>query len=58
LNQLSQEPHPSSEATEYILPPKAVRQFVDPEITDQQLMDQGIVLVNVVRITVNLQLVE
>jgi hypothetical protein len=58
LNQISQEPHSASEAIEYILPRKAVRQFVDADITNQRLMDQGIVLVNAVRIALNLQLVE
>lgn len=58
LNQISQEPHSASEAIEYILPRRAVRQFIDAEITNQRLMDQGIVLVNAVRIGLNLQLVE
>ncbi len=58
LNQISQEPHSASEAIEYILPRKAVRQFADAEITNQRLVDQGIVLVNTVRIALNLQLVE
>ncbi len=58
LNQISQEPQTASEAIEYILPQKAVRQFVDAEITNQQLLDQGVVLVNAERIALNLQLVE
>jgi hypothetical protein len=58
LNHISQEPDSASEAIEYILPRKGVRQFADAEITNQQLLDQGIVLVNAVRIGLNLQLVE
>lgn len=58
LNQLAPEPHASSEAIEFICPRKAVRQFANAEITNQQLIDQSIVLVNGVRIALNLQLVE
>ena len=48
----------ASHAIEYVLSRKAVRQFVDAEIANQQLMDQGIVMVNALRIELNLQLVE
>ena len=58
VNQLAAEPHPSSEAAEFVIPLKGLRQFVDAEITNQQLIDQSIVLVNGVRIALNLQLVE
>jgi hypothetical protein len=58
LNQLGADPRGSSEAIEFIFPRKAVRQFVEAEITNQQLIDQSVVLVNGVRITLNLQLVE
>jgi hypothetical protein len=58
LNQLSPEPHASSEAIEFICPRKAALQFANAEITNQQLIDQSIVLVNGVRVALNLQLVE
>ncbi len=58
LNQLAPGPKGSSEAIEFICPRKALRQFADAEITNQQLIDQSVVLVNGVRIALNLQLVE
>jgi hypothetical protein len=58
LNQLGSEPAASSEAIEFICPRSALRQFVDADITNQQLIDESIVLVNGVRIALNLQLVE
>ncbi len=58
LNQLGPEPRGSSEAIEYISPRKVLQQFVNAEITGQQLIDQSVVLVNGVRIALNLQLVE
>ncbi len=58
LNQLAAAPHPLSEAIEFICPRKAARQFADAEITNQQLIDQSVVLVNGVRVALNLQLVE
>lgn len=51
-------PSGSSEAVEFALPLKALRQFVDADITNQQMLDQSIVLVNGVRIALNLQQVE
>lgn len=48
----------SSEAIEFVLPLKALRQFLDADITNQQLLDQSVVLVNGVRIALNLQQVE
>lgn len=58
LNKLSPMAKGTSEAIEYICPRTAVKQFVNAEITNQQLLDQSVVLVNGVRIALNLQLVE
>jgi hypothetical protein len=58
LNQFGTDAHSSSEAIEFICPRIALRQFVDADITNQQLIDQSVVLVNGVRIALNLQLVE
>jgi hypothetical protein len=58
LNQLAAAPKPASEAVEFVLPLKPLRQFVDAEITNQDLINQSVVLVNGVRIALNLQLVE
>lgn len=48
----------SSEAVEYVLPLIGLRQFVDAEITNQELINRSIVIVNGVRIALNLQQVE
>ncbi len=58
LNQLGPNPRGSSEAIEYVFPRKVLQQFVNAEITGQQVIDQSVVLVNGVRIALNLQLVE
>ena len=58
LNKLSPTAKETSEAIEFICPRSALKQFVNAEITNQQLLDQSIVLVNGVRIALNLQLVE
>jgi hypothetical protein len=58
LNKLSPAAKETSEAIEFICPRKALKQFVNAEISNQQLLDQSIVLVNGVRIALNLQLVE
>jgi hypothetical protein len=58
LNQFGRDPQASSEAVEYISPRKALAQFANAEITGQQLIDETVVLVNGVRISLNLQLVE
>jgi hypothetical protein len=58
LNQLVSDTRTSSEAIEFISPRRALRQFVDADITNQQLMDDSIVLVNGVRIALNLQTAE
>jgi hypothetical protein len=47
-----------SEALEYLCPKSVARQFVNSEITNQELIDKSQVLVNGVRIALNLQLVE
>jgi hypothetical protein len=58
LNKIAPGAKGASEAIEFICPRNALRQFVNAEITNQQLLDQGVVLVNGVRIALNLQLVE
>jgi hypothetical protein len=58
LNDLASKPKPSSEAVEFICPLAPLRKFVDAEITNQDLINQSIVLVNGVRIALNLQQVE
>jgi hypothetical protein len=45
----------SSETAEFICPVKALRSFTADDITSQELINQSIVLVNGVRITLNLQ---
>ena len=47
-----------SEAIEFVLPKNLAQQFADSEITNQTLIDKSQVLVNGVRIALNLQLVE
>ena len=58
LNKLSPGAKGASEAIEFICPRATLKQFVNAEITNQQLLDQSIILVNGVRIALNLQLVE
>jgi hypothetical protein len=58
LNKLSPGAKGTSEAIEFICPRSALKQFVNLEITNQQLLDQSVILVNGVRIALNLQLVE
>jgi hypothetical protein len=58
INQLGPGPKGASEAVEFICPRTALRQFADAEMTNQQLIDQSVVLVNGVRVALNLQLVE
>lgn len=48
----------SSEAVEFIFPIRIARQFTASEITNQNLIDAGVVLVNGVRISLNLAQVE
>ena len=47
-----------SEAIEYLLPKTLAQKFANSEITNQELIDKGQVLVNGVRIALNLQMVE
>jgi hypothetical protein len=47
-----------SEAIEFLLPRNLSQKFANSEITNQELIDKGQVLVNGVRIALNLQLVE
>jgi len=58
LNKLSPTAKETSEAIEFICPRNTLKQFVNAEITNQQLLDQSVVLVNGVRVALNLQLVE
>ncbi len=58
LNKLSPTAKGTSEAIEFICPRSALTKFVNAEITNQELLDHSIVLVNGVRIALNLQLVE
>jgi hypothetical protein len=58
LNDLSSKPGHSSEALEFAFPLKPLRQFVNAEITNQELINQSVVLVNGVRIALDLQRVE
>jgi hypothetical protein len=57
LNRLGNEKD-SSEAIEFVCPVKAIRAFVDDEMTSQGLINQSIVLVNGVRIELHLEVVE
>jgi hypothetical protein len=47
-----------SEAIEFLLPQKLTQEFANSDITNQELLDKGQVLVNGVRIALNLQLAE
>jgi hypothetical protein len=58
LNELGPDAQSSSEAVEYISSRNALRRFVSAEITGQQLIDESVVLVNGVRIALNLQSAE
>ena len=58
LNKLAPGGKATSEAIEFICPRAALKKFVEAEITNQQLLDQSFILVNGVRISLNLQLVE
>jgi len=57
LNRLGNEKD-ASEAVEFICPLKPIRSFVEGGITSQDLIDQSLVLVNGVRISLHLELVE
>jgi hypothetical protein len=58
LNQFERDAQASSEAVEYISPRKALAEFANAAITGQQLIDQSVVLVNGVRIALDLQSAE
>jgi hypothetical protein len=58
INDLASKPSPASEAVEFICPLKPLRQFADADITNQELVNQSVVLVNGVRIALNLAQVE
>jgi hypothetical protein len=58
LNDLTGTAGHSSEAVEFVCPLSAIRKFADADITNQELINQSIVLVNGVRINLNLQQVE
>lgn len=58
LNTLTASSGRSSEALELISPLSALRQFANAEITNQELVNQSVVMVNGVRIAINLQQVE
>jgi hypothetical protein len=47
-----------SEAIEFLLPKNLAQKFVNSEITNQELLDKGQVLINGVRIALNLQMAE
>jgi hypothetical protein len=47
-----------SEAIEFLLPKDLSQKFANSEITNQELLDKGQILVNGVRIALNLQLAE
>jgi hypothetical protein len=58
LNDLTGTAGHSSEAVEFVCPLKAIRKFADADITNQELINQSVILVNGVRINLNLQQVE
>ena len=58
LDEFSRSASSSSEALEFICPVGPLRQFADAEITNQDLINQSVILVNGVRIALNLQQVE
>lgn len=58
LSQVDSSDQPSSEALEFFFPLAALERFAKSEITNQDLINQGAVLVNGVRISLDLQRVE
>jgi hypothetical protein len=58
LTEFSDKTATSSEAIEFICPIGPLRQFSDADITNQNLIDQSVVLVNGVRIALDLQKTE
>jgi hypothetical protein len=58
LNDLTGPAGHSSEAVEFVCPLRAIRKFADADITNQELINQSVVMVNGVRVALNLQQVE
>jgi hypothetical protein len=58
LDEFSRAASSSPEALEFICPLSPLRQFADAEITNQDLINQSVILVNGARIALNLQQVE
>ncbi len=58
LNEFSSQAASSSEAVEYLCPLTLLRRFADAEVTNQDVINQSVVLVNGVRVSLNLQQVE
>ncbi len=58
MNPLASVGKERSEAVDFVMPKHLAQQFANSEITNQQLIDKSQVLVNGVRIALNLQLVE
>ncbi len=58
LNQFGSESKDSPEAIEFILQLQPLRQFAEAEITNQDLINQSVVMVNGVRIALDLQRIE
>jgi hypothetical protein len=58
LNDLTATTGHLSEALEFVCPAKALRKFANADITNQELINQSVILVNGVRINLNLQQVE
>jgi hypothetical protein len=58
INDLTSPTGHSSEALEFVCPVKGLRKFANADITNQDLINQSVVLVNGVRINLNLQQVE
>jgi hypothetical protein len=58
LNQFGSDSKDSPEALEFVFPLELLRRFIDAEITNQDLINQGVVLVNGVRIALDLQRTE
>ncbi len=58
LNQFGSDSKDSQEAIEFIFPLQPLRQFAEAEITNQDLINQSVVMVNGVRIALDLQRIE
>jgi len=58
INGLTSKSAGSSEALEFVFPLDPLRKFANADITNQELINQSVVMVNGVRIALNLQQVE